>query len=344
LIEGIEAQSQILGVLLVLRDALLDGSAFLHLRGEAPAAPLGLHLALRQLAARFGELAFHFVAGQLPALVRQFALRHLVAERLQLAGGEVQIDGRLGGIALQQAVLAAQHNAQTGIELDLELAIALGLGCLAFERIHLPGDFLQDVVDARQILLGAFQFGFGEALPSLELGNSGGFFDDAAAVLRLGAEDLADAPLLDDGVAFGTESGADEQILDVAQAGAAAIDEVFAFAGAIEAAGDGDFGVLGRVAAFHGLQFVRGVFAIEVGIHQRHGDVGHAEGFAVARAGEDDVFHAGAAEALGGLLAEDPADGIADVAFAAAVGADNGGGGVAVEAELGAIAKALESL
>ena len=77
LIEGIQAQSQIVGILLVLRDALLDGSAFLDLRGEAPATAFGLHLALGQLAARLGELALHLVAGQLPALVRQFVLRHL---------------------------------------------------------------------------------------------------------------------------------------------------------------------------------------------------------------------------------------------------------------------------
>ena len=98
------------------------------------------------------------------------------------------------------------------------------------------------------------------------------------------------------------------------------------------------------MAAFDGLQFVGGVFAIEVGIDQRHGDVGHAERFAVAGAGKDDVFHAGAAEAFGGLFAQDPTDGIADIALAAAVGADDGGDAIAVEAEFGAIAKALESL
>jgi hypothetical protein len=77
LIEGIQAQSQIVGILLVPRDALLDGSAFLDLRGEAPACAFRFHLALGQLAARFGELAVHLVAGQLLALVRQFAFRHL---------------------------------------------------------------------------------------------------------------------------------------------------------------------------------------------------------------------------------------------------------------------------
>ena len=276
--------------------------------------------------------------------MRLFALRHLLAERLQFAGGEVQVDRRLGRIALQQAILAGEHHAQAGIQLGLELAVALGLGCLPLERIHLAGDFLQDVVDARQILLGAFQLGFGQALAGLELGDAGGLFDDRAAVLRLGAENLADAALLDDGVAFRPEAGAHEEVLDIAQAGGAAVDQVFAFARAVQAAGDGDFRVLRRMSVFHGLQLVRGVLVVDVGVHQRHGDVGHAERLAVARAGENHVFHAGAAQALGGLLAQHPTDGIADVGLAAAVGPDDGGDPFPVEAQFGAIAKGLESL
>ena len=59
---------------------------------------------------------------------------------------------------------------------------------------------------------------------------------------------------------------------------------------------------------------------------------------------EVNVRHLAAAQALGGLLAEHPTDGIADVALAAAVGADNGGDPFPIEAEFGAIAEALESL
>jgi hypothetical protein len=109
LIQRIQPQPQFLRVLLVLRDTLLDRSAFLYLRGQPPARALRLHLPLRQLLARFGELVLHLVAGHLLALVRLFALRYLVAERLQFAGGDAQFDRRLGRIALQQAVLATQH-------------------------------------------------------------------------------------------------------------------------------------------------------------------------------------------------------------------------------------------
>ena len=91
----------------------------------------------------------------------------------------------LGRLAFQQPELAASNCAQVVRRFRLQLAVALGLGGLPLERIHLPGDFFQDVEHARQVLLGAFQLGFGQALAGLELGDAGGFFDDRAAVLRL---------------------------------------------------------------------------------------------------------------------------------------------------------------
>ena len=54
-------------------------------------------------------------------------------------------------------------------------------------------------------------------------------------------------------------------------------------------------------------------------------------------AGEDHVFHARAAQALGGLLAEHPTDGVAQVGLAAAVGAHDGGDAAAVEPQFGAV-------
>ena len=78
-----------------------------------------------------------------------------------------------------------------------QLGIALGLGGLTLQRVHLPRHFVEDVVDARQVLLGVGQAGFGEALASLEFGDAGGLFDDVAPVGGLAAQDLPDASLLD---------------------------------------------------------------------------------------------------------------------------------------------------
>src|SRR5262249_10256677 len=65
-------------------------------------------------------------------------------------------------------------------------------------------------------------------------------------------------------------------------------------------------------------------------------------GLARVAAGEDHVFHARAAHALRALLAQYARDRVDHVALAAPVRADDGGDAV-IEAELGAIRKALES-
>ncbi len=150
-----------------------------------------------------------------------------------------------------------------------------------------------------------------------------------AAVLRPRAEDLADAALLDDGVAFRPEARAHEQVLNVAQAGQAAVDQVLAFARPVQAPGDGDFArLVGRV-----LRVVHG-----------HGDQGHAGGLAIARSGEDHVFHSRPTQALCGLFAQHPTDGVAQVRLAAAVRTHNRRDSAAVEPEFGAIAKRFKTM
>ena len=124
--------------------------------------------------------------------------------------------------------------------LAFQFFIASRLGRLPLERIHLPADLFQNVEHAREILLGAFEFRFGQPLPGLEFADAGGFFDDRPAVWRLVAENLADAALLDDGVAFRAEAGADEQVLDVAQPGGLAVDQVFALARPVQPPRDRD--------------------------------------------------------------------------------------------------------
>ena len=103
------------------------------------------------------------------------------ARRGDLFGG-----GGLFGVHLRQA--AGEDDAEAGAELVAEGAVALGLGGLALEGAHLPGDFFEDVVDAREVLVGGLEAELGEALFGLEAGDAGGLFDDGAAVERLGAE------------------------------------------------------------------------------------------------------------------------------------------------------------
>jgi hypothetical protein len=59
------------------------------------------------------------------------------------------------------------------------------------------------------------------------------------------------------------------------------------------------------------------------GVVDGEGDLGSAEGTAAARAGEDDVLHLAAAQRFRPLLAQHPGDGVDDVGFSGAVGADD---------------------
>ena len=66
--------------------------------------------------------------------------------------------------------------------------------------------------------------------------DAGGLLDQAAAVLRLGREDLVDAALLDDRVRAHAEAGAEQLVLDVPQPDLLVVQEVLALAVAVDAA------------------------------------------------------------------------------------------------------------
>src|SRR5262249_13522304 len=136
------------------------------------------------------------------------------------------------------------------------------------------------------------------------------------------------AALRDDAVGVGAGAAAEEHLLHVAEPAQLAVDEVLALAAAVDAAADLDF-------------FAR--YAEEApAVVEGHGDLGHAEAAARRRAVENDVGHLAAAEALGALLAEDPADGVHDIGLSRSVGADNGGQAVG-EVELRSLGEALEA-
>ena len=81
----------------------------------------------------------------------------------------------------------------------------------------MPGYFVEDIVDAREILLCLFKTQFGETLLRLEACNAGGLFDNGAAIVGLRAKQLANALLLDDRVALRPQTCAHEDVLDIPQ-------------------------------------------------------------------------------------------------------------------------------
>ena len=137
------------------------------------------------------------VAALRPLVVLAFKLLHLLGAMLHLLGEGVELGVKFGTLLFDRGELAGQNQTQLGPHFFPQPGIALRLRGLPLQRIHLPRDFVEDVVHARQVQLGVFQSRFGEPLLGLELRNAGSLFQNRAAIGRAAAQDLPDASLLD---------------------------------------------------------------------------------------------------------------------------------------------------
>ena len=216
-------------------------------------------------------------------------------------------------------------------QLAAQLAELLRLLRLPLETLQAAAHLADHVGEPQQVLLGGLQLALGLLSACLVLGDSGRLFDDRAPVLRLRADDETDAALLDDGVRARPDARAEEQLGDVEQPAGGLVDLVFARAVAEQAARHGDVGE-SRVLRRHEAAVV-----LE---GDRH--LGHAGGRTRLAAAEDDVFHRAAAQMLRALLAHRPADGVDDVALAAAVRSHHSGDAV-VEGKDDAVRERLEA-
>src|SRR5262249_3396633 len=174
----------------------------------------------------------------------------------------------------------------------------------------------------------AFEFAEGFDLARLESADAGGFLEDGAAFLRRRLEQNVNAALLDDAVGIRAGAAAEKEVLDVLEAADLAVDEILVLAAAISAARDLHFlGLGGEMTA---------------DVVERHRDFGETQAAARRRAVEDDVGHLAAAQTLGALLAENPADAVHDVRFARAVRTDDAGD-AGRKRELRPVREALEA-
>ena len=234
-----------------LRCAGFELSDLLEIEGDAIFGAVKIESGLAEQVLRLAKLGIEIIGARAQAFLFGFKLVH--GARFALLGG-VHIAEKFfqaRGFDIEMLRAAGEHDAQQAAHLFAQLGVAPRLGCLALERSELLFDFDENVVDARKIDLRGFELGFREALFGLVHRDAGGFFDDRAAIHGLRIQDLADAALLDDGVAIGTETDAHENFLNVAKAGDAAIDQIFALSGAIQAAADDDFtGTHGDSSAF----------------------------------------------------------------------------------------------
>ena len=148
----------------------------------------------------------------------------------------------------------------------------------------------------------------------MQAGNAGGFFEHAAALIRPRLDDLADAALMHQSGRTRAGRGVGEQHGDVARAHLAAVDAERRAMLAHDAARD-----------FERIEFVEGGRRGAVAVVDRDGDFGVIARRPAGIAGEDDVVHLGGAHRLVGGFAHDPAHGLDQIGFAAAVRADDAG-------------------
>jgi len=197
-------------------------------------------------------------------------------------------------------------------DLARKVAVAHGLARLALEARELRFELRDDVVEARQIGLGGLEAELRLVAARVEAGDAGGFFENAAAVDRLRGNELRDLALPDERGRMGAGRGVGEEKLNVAGAHLAAIDAIGRAFVALDLARH-----LDRLAV------VIGGGRRAVGIVDDEHDLGVVARRTARRAGEDHVFHAGAAHVLERILAHDPAQCFEEVRLAASVRADN---------------------
>jgi len=164
-------------------------------------------------------------------------------------------------------------------------AVLLGLLRLLAQRFELGLHLSLDVVNAREVVLSLVELPEGLVPSPAVLRRARRFLEEGPAVLSAEAQDAVYLVLPDESVGALAKAGVEEQLLDVPQPAAGAVDEVVALAAAMGAARDGDLGVGQR----EGL----------VGVVQHEGYLGDAQGLAALIAVEDDVSELVRADRLG---------------------------------------------
>ena len=166
-----------------------------------------------------------------------------------------------------------------------------------------------DVLDPREVRLGLDELLLGPSAAALVAADAGDLLEQRPPLLGPERERLVDHPLADEQEGVVGEVGAIEEVDEVAQADALAVEEVLVLARAVQSPAQLDLAEVDRQEG--------------VGVVEDQGDVGHPERGALLGAGEDDVF-ALARPKGATLLTEGPAKGVGEVALARSVRADDG--------------------
>ena len=120
--------------------------------------------------------------------------------------------------------------------LALDPRAQLGRLRLALQRPQAGARLALDVERAVEVVAGRAQLQLGPAAALAVLAEAGGLLDQEPALARLGVDDRLDPALADHRVHLAAEVGVGEDVDDVGEAAAGAVEPVDAVAGAVEAA------------------------------------------------------------------------------------------------------------
>ncbi|MND75632.1 hypothetical protein D3C80_672580 [compost metagenome] len=246
-------------------------------------------------------------------------------------GGLIKRAFRLAFGLLRLHPADVQKGRLAGADIGGQHLETVGLPRLTFQAFDLAFQLGGDVFQPLQIGLGGAQAKLGLVAAGMQAGNAGRLFQQLAAGLRLGVDELADTPLPDHGRRARAGGGVGKQQLHILGAGLLAVDTVDGAVFALDAACDLNF-----------IGIVEGGGGSAVGIVEIKADFGGVAGRAIAGAGKDDVIHAGGAHVLVGILAHHPAQRFDQIGLAAAVRPDHSGQ-AALDEKFGRFDKGLET-
>ena len=238
-----------------------------------------------------------------------FDLVLLFVERVDfgLRTGQLLVKN-LQGRTEMAIIVRGEADPQT-FQLLRNFSILRRFGRLIAGRVQLRLQLIDDICQSDEVLGDPLDLAQCVGFARLESTDPGRFFKDESSRRGVRLQNLGDLALLDDAVGGCRRTGSHERVANVFQPRLSSVDEIFRLARHPQSATDRD------LVDFVGQKPLRVV--------ERQCGFGEGAGFAAGRAVENDVLHVLAAKTLRALVAEDPFDGIHDVALARSVWPDD---------------------
>ena len=177
--------------------------------------------------------------------------------------------------------------------------------CLPAKRLELAAQFRGEVLKPGQVAFHRIELAQCLLFALAVLENTRCLFDEPATILRGGVQDRVELSLTHNHVHLAADTRIREQLLDIEQAALLTVDGVLRATVTEQRARDRHLGVLDRQGT--------------VGVVDGQRDFRAAQRRTPGRAGEDDIFHLAAAQALCSLFAHHPGQRIDHIGLARAV-------------------------